>query len=204
MAAVCLHTAVALEHLTGQMWAAEMTLNLGSCSTPTTGQLQECNLKSTSAAFGVRRPTRIPASDTRGPGRALGWWRGGPPAGWTELGNLSRPGTGPQATRIAASQARHSTSPAPRHLPSANRPGRNHARLRQDRDEAGGNEIFEDKLSGHRVMADPDDFIQESRAWRGKSMGGRGYNQEGEIPTQPQKNGFEPPKFPVEIREEAA
>ena len=77
-------------------------------------------------------------------------------------------------------------------------------RLRQNRDEAGGNEILVDKLSGHRVMADPDDFIQESRAWRGKSMGGRGYNQEGEIPTQPQKNGFEPPKFPVEIREEAA
>ena len=35
------------------------------------------------------------------------------------------------------------------------------ARLHQDRAEAGGNEIFDAKLSGHLVMADPDDSTQE-------------------------------------------
>jgi hypothetical protein len=78
-----------------------------------------------------------------------------------------------------------------------------HARLRQDRDEAGGSEMFEDELSGHRVMADPDDSTQESSAWMGKSMGGRGYNQGGEIHTQPQKKEFEVPRATAAVRTEA-
>ena len=66
------------------------------------------------------------------------------------------------------------------------------ARLHLDRAEAGGKEISED-------MADPDDFTQESRA----SMGGRGYNQEGEIQTQPEKE-FEVATFPRNLRNKAA
>jgi hypothetical protein len=50
-------------------------------------------------------------------------------------------------------------------------------RLRHNRDEAGGSEMYENELSGHRVMAYPDDSTQESSAWMGKSMGRLGYNQ---------------------------
>ena len=63
--------------------------------------------------------------------------------------------------------------------------------------------MYEDELSGHRVMADPDDSTQESSAWMGKSMGGRGYNQGGEIHTQPQKKEFEVPRASAAVRTEA-